>query len=82
MCLRELISEDLVAELAARSAFVRKQVQCIGVGGDVGAVQVPVCEGKAWVACVLRSPGQLEAAGTPTLSRFLQVSLLYTAASL
>lgn len=73
VCLRELVSEDLVAELAVRSKFICTQVRCIGDGGDVGAVKVPARAGKLWVACLLRSDHLRVSADTTTLVQFLKV---------
>lgn len=73
VCLHTLIvDEDLIAELADRSEFVRTQLQCVG---DAGSVQVPVWAGKLWVRCLLRTPAALRATGDATLVQFLKVNV-------
>lgn len=71
--LRTLIAEDLVAEVAERSAFIRTQVHCLGEGGDLGAVKVPAAAGKRWMTSLLRAPAALRATDDATLGLFLKV---------
>lgn len=73
VCLRTLLAEDLIAELAERSEFVKTQFECQDENSSVGDVKVPTPAGKLWVRCLLRSPAALRATDDGTLVQFVQV---------
>lgn len=73
VCLRDFIAEDLVAELACRSAYVQVQVNCTG---KAGAVKVPERTGLQWMKCFNTPLASLRVTDDATLTQFLKVLIL------
>ena len=65
--------EQILRRVAARSEFIRAQLEFLRNDATSGGLQLPEETGSLWIDCILSTPSELRATNDKTLAVYLKV---------